>query len=1526
MAKLVAFEIMVNGVRQTVTDVKQLDALLDGLIKHQRYLTEGTKLYADNVKAVDKLIQAKNRLLAAETKEQEAASRSAKKRVEDTNFEANSVLDLKAKLALLSDEYVRMGNAQKTAAGKTLASEIKATSAAIIAQTKALQVHRTSIHDYRAALNSLSTSLFSAFSGDQAGILKAGSGEFFNSIASITTGNIPVGLLQLASSFANLAGEAVKFNAEISDAEADVAKNANLSLEQVQKLAEQLSTLDTRTTLEGLLKIGDSLGKLGVEVTPQVIAVMDKLNVALSDEFGNNPEKIATVVGKLKTLFKEFDSAKPEQAYLNIGNALNSLAATGAATAPVIAEFSTRIAGTSGIYGLAASEILGVSATLEELGTTAYRGAGGFGRFIKQITSDTENFATTLKLTPEIVQQFTGSFISFSDLVNKDVGAAYRTVLGRIKELNLSNTDLAAVYKQLHIVGSGEIEVVSKLSQSYDLLTKRLGDASKAISSTTSVENEFSKKNQNLAGEISKLGNSLQEVFLSGALANGLSHFLSRINEYFNGTKTLLKSLEDEQIKINTLGEAIFDLNSKTGNLNETRKEQIEKINSLKTVYPEYFGQISTESAETSLLLEKILKVNTNRDSQNALIAKFKLEHPAYITALKDDTSESAKLVRELLDVNTTNERRNELITQLRTNYPQFFAKLQQELDLTHQLKSALDGVNEAYGLKRQFARTQQLAEGNLPNQVKDLRALVDEQRAFYKYYINAVTVKNPTLGLTTSQSADERAKLLYNLTGRQKSTLVGVTASESNEFKSIVENYSKNVEQLKTLETKLKNVRDKISEEIETDFKDKLLRAEDIQKVLTNSILEFNEKEKLLEKTKKSGDFTAQDEATKRLKKLGENVKELLQEIDNSGFSIIENPTGRIKAVLDGVKSAANEIKSIQDRIEASTKNVNSTNGKEVSILPSKVKAPKATPTRPSDNPFLNAFETARKQEEDYYRKQKDLTDKLDRETDESRAKSISLSRKREKEIAEKVLKDKIAEVEQTVQKLELEQIQADEKYGEAIKRGQDYLAEIKRKGLPDTEGIAAKVKQLETERAKFSEESSKKIEETFRSSGENVLELYAAFKQKKVEIDEKYDKKMLEDFLLFTSTNTQEALNRINEQFNDALQVSADKRVETLQGILSSNISPRKKKAQLLATDRKADAEEIKLRIDNLQKIYEVELQRLDAFTVSNSFNKVSSSLFPAIPKSEVEKQVKTVENARKQVADAKRRLVEKEVTIARGEFTQEEKSIQRLTQLRTTALDLLSKFAQTQLEIERNNAEAIFNARTEFLEREYAYKQRLFKDDADNLARLEKNKAEEQKKLQLEYAKERQRIAIKEAEINTALSIIKVYATSPDPITATIIAAGELLLLSEQIRAIKSQKFAKGGYTGNFNGRPDETGEVPVGIVHAREYVIPRKVLATSRGKALADEAEALRRGYYPSASSFPRLYAEGGFVGKTPYILPNNISVTIDNAVMTTLADRLYDAVLQGSQSGTYLGAESSNKLKERLKFAAKNSTI
>src|SRR6185369_10381376 len=66
---------------------------------------------------------------------------------------------------------------------------------------------------------------------------------------------------------------------------------------------------------------------------------------------------------------------------------------TGAATAPVISDFTNRIGGMAGPLGLATDKILGISATLEETGVTAERGGTAVGRVFQKMITNSQEFA-----------------------------------------------------------------------------------------------------------------------------------------------------------------------------------------------------------------------------------------------------------------------------------------------------------------------------------------------------------------------------------------------------------------------------------------------------------------------------------------------------------------------------------------------------------------------------------------------------------------------------------------------------------------------------------------------------------------------------------------------------------------------------------------------------------------------------------------------------------------------------------------------------------------------------------------------------------------------------------------------------------------------------------------------------------------------------------------------------------------------------------------------------------------------------
>ena len=121
-------------------------------------------------------------------------------------------------------------------------------------------------------------------------------------------------------------------NKEISSLQASVQKTTQLTEEQVNSLTESLIALDTVTTIEDLLKISEIAGRLGVQGEKGVLQftqAIEKLSIALGDEFTGGAGQITDEVGRLSNVFfgATQDGDVLANNVLSIGNALNVLAA-----------------------------------------------------------------------------------------------------------------------------------------------------------------------------------------------------------------------------------------------------------------------------------------------------------------------------------------------------------------------------------------------------------------------------------------------------------------------------------------------------------------------------------------------------------------------------------------------------------------------------------------------------------------------------------------------------------------------------------------------------------------------------------------------------------------------------------------------------------------------------------------------------------------------------------------------------------------------------------------------------------------------------------------------------------------------------------------------------------------------------------------------------------------------------------------------------------------------------------------------
>ena len=79
---------------------------------------------------------------------------------------------------------------------------------------------------------------------------------------------------------------AIKKNFEYSSSLTDIRKVSGLTMQDVNKLSEELAKIDTRTSVDGLAQLAYQgaklgMGKYGVEGMKQFVAAADQINVAI---------------------------------------------------------------------------------------------------------------------------------------------------------------------------------------------------------------------------------------------------------------------------------------------------------------------------------------------------------------------------------------------------------------------------------------------------------------------------------------------------------------------------------------------------------------------------------------------------------------------------------------------------------------------------------------------------------------------------------------------------------------------------------------------------------------------------------------------------------------------------------------------------------------------------------------------------------------------------------------------------------------------------------------------------------------------------------------------------------------------------------------------------------------------------------------------------------------------------------------------------------------------------------------------
>jgi hypothetical protein len=245
--------------------------------------------------------------------------------------------------------------------------------------------------------------------------------------------------------------------------------------------------------------------------------------------------------------------------------------------------------------------------------------------------------------------------------------------------------------------------------------------------------------------------------------------------------------------------------------------------------------------------------------------------------------------------------------------------------------------------------------------------------------------------------------------------------------------------------------------------------------------------------------------------------------------------------------------------------------------------------------------------------------------------------------------------------------------------------------------------------------------------------------------------------------------------------------------------------------------------------------------------------------------------------------------ELVIAnqKRQYDDKEKKEKDIWNIISKGADIAQQISDSIFDYQKAQLEAKSESELESIDVIYAARLKAVEGNEAETARIEQEYQLAKKAAEKKAAEDRRQLAIKEAIINGALAIIKSFTSDPTGILAIVTA----VTTGIQIATIRAQKFAKGGYTGNTYGAKDETGHVPVGIVHDGEYVVP-KWQVRKRSSLIASLEKDRLRGY-----------AAGGLATAQSGVSLESFAMMAD-----IIAERVAASVGAAAYQGTSMGSE------------------
>lgn len=340
-----------------------------------------------------------------------------------------------------------------------------------------------------------------------------------------------VGLFQVFNAIKDTVTSAIKKNFEYSSSLTDIRKVSGLTMQDVNKLSEELAKIDTRTSVDGLAQLAYQgaklgMGKYGVDGMAQFVKAADKINVAIGEEMG---EEALPALSKMVETMGLIPKMGIEKAMLATGSAMFKLSSTSTSTSTNIVEFAKRLTGVSRTAGITTDQLLALGSASDSLFLMPEVSATAMSKFIVALQKNHNLIEKDLGIQQGTIKNMYAAGHAMDAIV---------LVLEKMRDKGNMNA-LGSIFKDLDSDGQRLVTAMVTMSKNVDVLKDHLYESREAFEEATAVTDEYKMQQQSAIGVLERANNLWEKAFVS---PEGVDSVKALADAWYSASQTILQS------------------------------------------------------------------------------------------------------------------------------------------------------------------------------------------------------------------------------------------------------------------------------------------------------------------------------------------------------------------------------------------------------------------------------------------------------------------------------------------------------------------------------------------------------------------------------------------------------------------------------------------------------------------------------------------------------------------------------------------------------------------------------------------------------------------------------------------------------------------------------------------------------------------------------------------------------------------------------------------------------------------------